>query len=72
MGGEFVQVGREILGAKSSDACVVFRISMKGENVFVHFLLGGIWSVVGSTFVMLCGKGARRRILDFTGCCHRP
>ncbi len=72
MGREFVQVGREILCAKSSNACVVFRIGMKGEDIFVHFLLGSVWSVIGSTVILFCGEGARRRILEFTGCCHRP
>ena len=72
MGGEFVQMGGEVLGAKSSNACVVFSIGMKGENVVVHLLLGGVWSMVGSTRILFCGEGARRWILGCTGCCHRP
>ena len=72
MGGELIQVGRKILSAKGSNACVVFRVSMKSENVFVHFLSGSIWSVVRSTLVLFCGKGARRLTVGLTGCCHRP
>lgn len=71
MGGEFVQVRRKVLGAKSSNACVVFMIGMKSENIIVHLLLGRDWSVVGSTLMLCCGEGARQWNLEFTGC-HRP
>ena len=64
-------MGREVLGAKRSNTFVVFRIGMKGENVVVHLLLGGVWGVVGSTRILFCGEGARRRTLGFTSWSHR-